>query len=86
MRDCLCAQAFSVVNRLGRPALSELLAGELAKSWVVVTRFKDSHRTWTDFVLPAVLHFLHGALENFVSIPGQSGGDKSHAKVRQLVF
>ena len=79
-------QALSVVNRLGRPALSELLAEELARSWLDVARFKDSHGTWTDFLLPAVLHFLKGALNNLDSIPGQPGGDKPQAEVRQLSF
>ena len=84
MRTCMCMQAVSVVNRLGRPALSELLAEELARSWVDVARFKDSHKTWTDFMLPAVLHFLKGALDNFDNITGPPGGDKSQVEVRQL--
>ena len=79
-------QALSVVNRLGRPALSELLAEELAQSWLDVARFKDSHGTWRDFMLPAVLHFLKGALDNLDSTPGQPGGVKPQAEVRQLSF
>lgn len=79
-------QALSVVNRLGRPALSELLAKELARSWLDVARFKDSHGTWTAFMLPAVLHFLKGALDNLDSIPGQPRGVKPQAEVRQLPF
>lgn len=79
-------QAVSVVNRLGRPALSELLAEELARSWVDIARFKDSHKTWTDSMLPAVLHFLKGALHNLENITGPPGGDKSQVEVRHLFF
>lgn len=76
-------QALSIVARLRRPALSELLAGCLYKEPVEARRCEHSPEVWREHVLPALLGFLLEHLEGTMAATQGLAGILPGAKVRQ---
>ena len=64
-------QAFAVVSRLHSPSVTALLARDLVAEWLHTSRFGQPGGVWLTHVLPAVLSFLQGGLEDVLMLPDQ---------------
>ena len=60
-----------MVSRLHRPSVAALLAKDLIAEWIPTSRFGRPGGVWLSHVLPAVLSFLQGALEDLPMLPEQ---------------
>ena len=60
-----------MVSRLRRPSVAFLLVKDLVAEWMHISKFWRAGGVWLSHVLPAVLSFLQGGLEDVTMLPDQ---------------
>lgn len=60
-----------MVSCLHRPSIAALLAKDLVAEWLHRSKFGRSDGVWLSHVLPAVLSFLQGGLDDVLMLPDQ---------------